>query len=180
MAKYASLIPQCITSSINFIELNEASKRNFEAKINYCLEIEETVNTWLKHPTDTLESLLDDLELDGFSILSTGFGDTENHVSAYIFHSCWSSECSKERLNQLISLEARNLLGNALPSFNAPTNEIIVWLQEWVIALDTTIHLFITAQYFDLAIASMITLDSLMLAMLCVVTTNRLNPLLNP
>jgi hypothetical protein len=170
------IIPQCITTNSDFIALTEASQRDFEAKINYCLEIEKTVNTWIKHPTDTLENLLDELELDGLSILSSGFGDPENCVSTYIFHSSWTFECQKEILNRLVPFEARSLLGKAVPNFNASTNEIVMWLQEWDVAIATTIQTFISAQNFDSAIASKITLDSLILAMLCVTAVSRLNP----
>lgn len=171
-----SIIPQCVISSSDFSALTEAAQHDFEAKINYCLEIEKTVNTWIKHPEDTLESLLDDLELDGLSILSSGFGYPENCVSTYLFHSSWTFECQKETLNGLVSFEARNLLTKAVPSFNASTDEIVMWLQEWDVAVAKTIQAFMTAQSFDLAMTSIITLDSLVLVMLCITAASRLNP----
>jgi hypothetical protein len=175
MTELTTLIPQCISSSFEFLELNDARRRDLEAKVNYCREVEKKLGKWLTDRTDTLESLLDDLELDGFSILSTGFGDTDNHISAYLFHSSWTFECQKETLNELISSKIKKLLGKPLPSFNASADEIVTWLQEWATALAAANKTFITAQSFELAIATMITIDSMLLAMLSVTTAARLN-----
>jgi hypothetical protein len=176
MNEYNSLIPECILSSFEYIELNEASRHDIEERIDYCLEVMEAVKAWLTCREDTLENFLDNLELDCLSIVSSGFGNTENHVSIYQFHSSWTDACSKRKLNDLISAEAINLFDEPLPSFNSKTDELIEWLKKWESTLAITIRAFITADTFDIAICSMITLDNLILSILCVTSAARLNP----
>ena len=176
MKEFKISIPQCIYSSFEYNELNEPSRKHIEAKLNYCLEVTDKINSWLISPEETLESLLDNLELDCLSIISSGFGDTENYVSTYQFHSSWTVDCQKINLYELVSSEAKNLFGKNLPNYNSSAEEIINWLREWVATLNIAIKKFIDAQSFDLAMASIITINSLLFAFLFVASAGRVNP----
>lgn len=172
----SALIPECFLSSPEYIELNEASKHNIEEKINYCLEVIGNLDNWLATRNDPLENILDNLELDCLSIVSSGFGATDNHVSIYQFHSSWTDECSKGKLNALVNSEIKSFLKKNIPIFDASTDKIILWLNDWSKALSFSIESFMKAGDFDLAISTMITIDSLLFIMLFVTSVARLNP----
>ncbi|MDB0568775.1 hypothetical protein LBW52_22490 [Ralstonia solanacearum] len=168
------MIPQSLASSDVFLSLNDEQQLAFEQRLQFCREILENAELFVIKQDASRNGPLDDVELDGYSFLSSG--KDAKSVSPYLLHSSWTSDCDRSTMAAATCSTFSELFRRPMPNTNSTAAHVVEWFRYWAIALRDVMDSFEKSPTYDFAVAQCISIDALVAVALAVLATLRMNP----
>ncbi len=168
-------IPTSLLESGDYQSLSLVQQRSLVSRLRHCAEIAENGRNATEGDVGSLLEVIDDIELDALSIMSSFF-DAENTVSPYRVHSSWTFECDRRLMAKYIGEEESNLLRECPLPFDAALVDMRGWLSRWGNALQLALGRFSKSSSFSESVAQLIVVDALVSSYLVFAATARLNP----
>jgi hypothetical protein len=167
-------LPKALSSSDEYLTLSEEQRKNLISRLQYYEEISKAGFALAADDDTTLVEAIDDIELDGYSIVG-GFSSPRSNVTPYIIHSSWTAECDCKNMASMVVKEAEHFLKSSSLHFQMSDIEIKNWARDWAIALELTLKRFTHSESFTEAIVQLIVADALVASSLAFSATARIS-----
>lgn len=166
------LLPTALLELPEFKELPKEQRVAFEAHVQYirqaCNEIRES------RPSSDVDitRFFDEIEL--LLYVSAG-SPSPKGVSAYIVHSSWTFESTKEGLRRAVGRKILDAVSAPVPSVDADVREVSRWIEGQNEALSQALKGLERSDSINGSVGHLVAIDSLVTNMLCGVVRYRLN-----
>lgn len=170
---WGGVIPSALLESDDYKALTTKERDEFSARLCYCDEIAEKAYDAGKISDSALLGVIDDIELDAFSILS--LGDAKTRVSSYIIHSSWTFECDRGAMAQYVVPDAEKFLGSVSCALMMSGKNAKKWLVDWSRVMRLSLSKFGASSSFTESVTHLIVIDALVSSYLIFASTARIS-----
>lgn len=167
------ILPTALVGSDDYQALPERVRKNLAGSIDYCMEAADKALSAEKLTRGSLLDLIDDIELDAFSILSSGTPETK--VSPYRVHSSWTFECDRDEMSSIVVGDFKAFMSQSAAMFGRGEHDLQVWIKEWGAVTKNTLALFEGSGTYTEAVSRLIAIDALMANFLVFAASVRLS-----
>lgn len=167
-------IPAVLTSSVEYGSLDDIQRRNFVARLNYCLELSNSTSAASQLSIEHFAEALDNIELDALAI-NGAFGCDEKSIAIYQIHSSWTFEANISDMIDSLSRPALEFIENRPARLSDSVIELKSWLAEFAELLDALLYGFGECSSYGSAIGRLITIDALVSHLITFAALSRFN-----
>lgn len=168
-------LPEPLSNSHEWQDLNEVQKQNFVARLNYIEEIYAKSEKWFEFHEgfDDQADFIDEVEQDLFINLCPG---SENRsVSTWLVHSSWTFGSSAREMMDSLPRNCVDALSLKGVRFGSGEPEFLNWLETQIKCLHDLLDGFYDSDNIAKSIGHLIGIDISLTALLLGISKQRLN-----
>lgn len=152
-------LPVVLTMDDSFHDVTELHRLRLCQRLLHIREISDRIALWLLEKDESLQALLEDIELELIVCVTLDIEDKPT-VSNWLLHTSFIVDSSAKELRGSLS-ERQFACLNSILSTHAQIGEVESWLREFASGLRETLDRFFAATTYTEAIAHHIAVDAL-------------------